>query len=251
MESPESCSSTTERPQCKPLDLHNPSFQNLIEQLPASFPAEQSMYHSKHPSKFNMPFILRWEHNLLLVEVTAEDWVAYLKSICSSIWNEKPEDGQYKLRLDEMVTVMYQCLDRSTLVDKTVLYDAWIDMKFTLLLWALDYRARNMMKSYVMTYPTACIGEPVVMKYSSSSAKVHGHLCKWSPQEVGQWDGEIAIAGQIEVVKFSTDRLINEPGCLLFDGDIGKLHQTLVQATATSEAEAEEQHTKTKKRTTS
>ena len=132
-----------EQSEHKVLDLSKRSFESLIQQLPATFPADwgQRADPFKARNVSNLPLILHWDGHQLLVQITGSSWIADLKANCDSVWSKEAENCQYTLRLDKMAVLIYHWVDRTASISKGTLFGAWRDIKVVLLLWAISYRA--------------------------------------------------------------------------------------------------------------
>ena len=217
-----------EQPKHKLLDLSKWSFDTLTQQLPATFPADWGHRGdlSKESNQSNLPLILYWDGRQLLVQITDDSWMAVLKASCDPVWRRELEHSQKGLRLDKMVLLIYQLLDRTILGSKETLYRVWRDMKAVLLLWAIGYRTQNMMEAYYMLFPVACIGELVTINKG-----VQGHLCNWRPQEGIKWRCEISQVGAMRSIKIPWQELIEIPDYVRSTGEMGKSLQELFKAT--------------------
>ncbi|KAK5042851.1 hypothetical protein LTR84_012444 [Exophiala bonariae] len=216
------------QPPHKFLDLSKWSFDALTQQLPATFPADWG--HRGDPfdpsNQPRLPLVLDWDGRQLLVQVTDDSWMIPLKASCDPVWRTELEHGQKWLRLDKMVLLIYQLLDKAQLGSKEALYGVWRDMKAVLLLWAINYRIQNMMEAYYMLFPVACIGELVTINKG-----VQGYLCKWRPQPRIIWSCEISQAGSMRVVEIPWQELIDIPTCVRFTGEMGSLLGELFKLT--------------------
>jgi hypothetical protein len=217
-----------EQPKHKLLDLSKWSFDTLTQQLPAAFPADWG--HRGDPSmesnKSNLPLILDWDGRQLLVQITDDSWMADLKGSCDPVWRSELEHSQKGVRLDKMVLLIYQLLDRTILGGKEALYGVWRDMKAVLLLWAIGYRTQNMMEAYYMLFPAACIGELVTI-----NKQVQGYLCNWRPQDGIEWRCEISQRGGMTSIEIPWRELIETPDYLDPAGEMGRLLRELLKTT--------------------
>ena len=146
------------------------------------------------------------------------------------IFRSEFESCQYELRLDKMVMLMRNCFVEPNHVSEAEFLRVWRDLKVTLLLWALEYRAWDMEDSYLQTFPIACIGEPVVIWDPSISEVASGHLSNWVEEKDGWWRCELLADGQRK--KMSISLLATTPVQFTFGGEIGLLQQDLVQVPA-------------------
>ncbi|KAK5043532.1 hypothetical protein LTR84_011434 [Exophiala bonariae] len=214
-------------PKHKLLDLSKWSFDALTQQLPATFPADwgQRGGLSVGSNKSNLPLTLCWDGRELLIQITDDSWMAEVKESCDPAWRSVLEHSQNGVRLDKMVLLIYQLLDRTNIGSKETLYGVWRDMKAVLLLWAIGHRNRNMMEAYYMLFPVAYIGELVTINKG-----VQGYLCNWSPQERTKWGCKISQQGMMMVFEIPWHELVKIPNYVQSAGEMGKLLKELLEA---------------------
>jgi hypothetical protein len=215
------------QPKHKLLDLSTWSFDALTQQLPAAFPADwgQRSGPSMGSHKSILPLTLCWDGRELLIQIMDDSWMVELKKSCGPAGHGVLEHSQNRVRLDKMVLLIYQLLDRTNICNKETLYGVWRDMKAVLLLWAIGYRTQNMMEAYHMLFPFAYIGELVTINKG-----VQGYLCNWSPQEGIKWDCKISQQGMMLAVEIPWQELLKIPHYVQSTGEMGKLLGELLTA---------------------
>ncbi|OAP54132.1 hypothetical protein AYL99_11667 [Fonsecaea erecta] len=210
----------TKLPEYKSLSLQDASFENVIQQLPASLPADWGPY-----NRSQQRLILFSDGERLMVRVTDAEWITSLTASDSTYRNQF-EGPQHEFRLEEMVMLMYHCMGRQGFTN-TEGFRVWKELKVALLLWALSCREYSMIEHYRLIYPIACIGERVaVLNASTLVTQVTGYLCRWVLLKEGEWQGDISVDGKMQSFKFGTTPS-RSPDRLSFEGEIGRLHQAL------------------------
>lgn len=218
----------------KLFNLKKWTFEDLAQRLPVSLPirlGDKNIIDGRKESK--KPLVLRWEDYLARVEILDDSWIADIKAVCDPVWHEQAARCGYILCLDKMVALTYHWIGRSGLGSKCILLQAWIDMKKSLLLWAEEYRRQKEMESYLRLYPIACLGEPLVIEDANASTRTTGHLCQWIPGDGVEWECIISVSGQMTSVFFTWTQLVEGSIKLSFSGEVGKIHQELIEAMPT------------------
>lgn len=234
---------TRAREEHKLLNFSEWSFDNLIEQLPASFPANWGRYRDytfEERDETSLPLTLLQEGRLLYVQITDDHWIADLAATCHSIWDKETPNYRKPLRLDRMVYLIYHWVNRTNSVSKKNLLRAWKDMQAAILLWAIQLRSENNMKRYLGLYPFAYLGEVLTIKgltikgltiKDTTIKDASGHLCNWITYEADDWYCKITIKGGERIgFLFAWTQLVERPELISLAGKMSGLHQDLLQA---------------------